>query len=374
MRRFLAIFKKEFRQIRRDPLSLGILIFVPVGLLTLYGYALSFDVKHISVAVLDEDRTHESRVFLDSVFQNSYFSRSTELNDDNESDELLDRGSVHGILRIPRGFAKRLLRGEDSAVQILVDGADANTASVSIGYLDALCDRATLALRLKALASAGVPKNIPVIAPEPRIWFNADLESSHFLVPGLIGMLLMISAVIATSLSVVREKERETIEQIMVSPVRPFELILGKTVPYVFICLITMVLVLVLGNVLFGVAVLGSYVLLSVTAFVFVVAALGMGLLISASTNSQQIAFQIAIITSLLPSMILSGLIFPIKNMPVPVQALTLFVIPRYFIEALRGIILKGAGFMDIWPNLAAMLALALLFNLLAAIKTRKAI
>jgi ABC-2 type transport system permease protein len=374
MRRFLAIFKKEFRQIRRDPLSLGFLVLVPVVLLIMYGYALSFDVRHIRLAVLDEDRTQESRDFLDSVFQNSYFNRATTLQSDVETDGILANGRARAVLRIPRGFARGLLRGDNVNLQFLVDGADANTASVTAGYMEALCERATLSRRLDVLSAAGLSQKIPVITVEPRIWFNPNLESSHFLVPGLIGMLLMLAAVVATSLSIVREKERETMEQIMVSPVRPIELILGKTVPYVLICLVTMALVLLMGRLLFGVVVVGSFTLLALATFVFLFAALGMGLLISASTDSQQIAFQVAIISSLLPSLILSGLIFPIKNMPLPIQALTLLVIPRYFIAALRGIILKGATFMDIWPQLAAMMALALFFNLLAILKTRKAV
>jgi ABC-2 type transport system permease protein len=340
----------------------------------MYGYALSFDVRHIRLAVLDEDRTQESREFLDSVFQNSYFNRGPTLQSDAETDDILAQGSVRAVLRIPRGFARGLLRGDNVNLQFLIDGADANTAAVTAGYMEALCARATLNRRLDALSAAGLSGKIPVIATEPRIWFNPNLESSHFLVPGLIGMLLMLAAVVATSLSIVREKERETMEQIMVSPVHPVELILGKTVPYVLICLVTMTLVLLMGRLLFGVVVVGSIALLALATFVFLLAALGMGLLISASTNSQQIAFQVAIITSLLPSLILSGLIFPIKNMPLPIQGLTLIVIPRYFISALRGVILKGATFMDIWPQLAAMLGLAFLFNLLAILKTRKVV
>lgn len=374
MRRFLALFKKEFHHIRRDPLSLGILVLVPVMLLILYGYALSFDVRNIRMAVLDEDRTQESRVFLDSVFQNSYFKRTADLSGEREVDAILDRGQARAVLRIPRGFAATVARGGSADVQVLVDGADANSANVTIGYLDALCDRATLAERLKMFAAASLPSTIPVVVPEPRLWFNPELDSSHFLVPGLIGLLLMISAVIATSLSIVREKERETIDQLNVSPARPLEIIMGKTLPYTVICLVTMTLVLALGRVLFGVTVEGSYALLALTTLVFLFAALGMGILISSITRSQQVAFQTAILTSLLPSIILSGFIFPIKNMPWFVQGITLVVIPRYFLSALRGIILKGAGLADVWPSLAALVVLGVIFNLLAMMNMRKAV
>lgn len=373
MRRFLAIVKKEFRQIGRDPLSLGLLIFIPALLLVLYGYALSFDVKHIAIAALDEDRTQESRQLLDSLFQNPYFDRACTIDTIAEADGLLGRGAVRAVLHVPRGYAKKLARGEDARIQVLVDGADANSAGTTVGYLEALADLTTRKLRAAYAAAAGISPSVPFVGIEPRIWFNPELNSAKFLVPGLIGMLLMLSAVVATSLSIVREKERETMEQIMVSPVKPEELILGKTLPYVLICLLTMAIILLLGYVLFGVVIQGSFWLLALTTLLFLFAALGMGVLISAITRSQQVAFQVASIASLLPSILLSGLIFPIKNMPFPVQCVTLLVIPRYFVDALRGIILKGATFGSLWPDLAAMLILGLAFNLLAARSTRKA-
>ena len=372
MRRFLAIVKKEFRQIRRDPLSLGLLVFVPALLLAMYGYALSFDVKHITVGVLNEDGTPESRELLDSLFRNPYFDHRCDLQSVHEADDLLNHGRVRAVLVVPHGYAKRLLRGETAKLQVLVDASDANMASAAIGYMDALADRLTRELRIRALARAGLATSLPVVNLEPRIWFNPEMESARFLVPGLIGMLLMLSAVIATSLSIVREKERETMEQLMVSPLRPVELIAGKTVPYVIVCIATMAGVLLLGYVLFGVVVRGSFLLLGVATILFLYAALGMGVFVSAITNTQQMAFQVAAISSLLPSIILSGLIFPIHNMPLPVQAMTLVVVPRYFVGALRGIILKGATWQDVWPDLLGMFVLGCLFNLLAAHRTRK--
>ena len=372
MNRFWAIFKKEFRQIRRDPLSLGLLIFVPALLLVLYGYALSFDVKHIRIAVLDEDRTPQSRELLDGLFQNQYFDRVMTLTSRAGIDRLLVHARVRAVLIVPRGYAKALARGERVSLQVLVDGADANSASTTIGYFDALADRATRKVRFDLLG--GVGASIPVVMPEPRVWFNPELNSAKFLVPGLIGLLLMLSAVIATSLSIVREKERETIEQMMVSPIQPEELILGKTLPYVIIGLLTMVMILLIGYFLFDVVIRGSFVLLGITTLLFLFAALGMGVLISSVTRSQQMAFQIAILTTLLPSLILSGFIFPIKNMPWIIQGMTLIVIPRYFVTALREIMMKDASLRIIAPQLAAMFALGLLYNLLAAHKTRKSI
>ncbi len=373
MKRFWAIFKKEFRQIRRDPLSLGLLILVPVMLLVLYGYALSFDVKHIRVAVADLDQTAASRRLLDSLFQNPYFTPGPRMESAREADALLQHGRARVALIIPRGYEAELARGNEVAVQALVDAANANTASTAIGYLESVADRATRQVREELQHSLRPDATLPRVAPEPRLWFNPELKSATFLVPGLIGMIMMLSAVIATALSIVREKERETMEQLQVSPIRPEELILGKTLPYVVIGIISMTLILVLAYVLFGVQVRGSFVLLAGSTLLFLFAALGLGVFISSVTRSQQVAFQAAILSSLLPSVILSGLIFPIHNMPLPIQALTFLVIPRYFVAILRGIILKGAGLEVLWPQLLGLLMLGLLFNLLAARMTRKA-
>lgn len=374
MKRFLAIFKKEFRQIRRDPLSLGLLVFIPAMLLILYGYALSFDVKHIRVAVLDRDRTPESRRLLDSLFRNPYFDRVLDLEREADAAPLLDRGGLRAVLIVPRGYSQRLLRGETAAIQVLVDGSDANSATTTVGYFDALADRMTRQVRMEYAQRTGQPAMLPAVLPEPRVWFNPEMESAHFLIPGLIALLLMLSAVIATSLSIVREKERETMEQIMVSPLKPGELILGKTLPYVLICLLTMALILALGYLLFDIVIEGSFAWLGLTTLLFLFAALGLGVLISSVTRSQQVAFQVAILASLLPSLILSGLVFPIANMPPPIQVIASLLPPRYFVEALREIILKGSPLGAIWRELAALFALGVVFNGLAMRITRKSL
>ena len=374
MKRFWAIFKKELRQIKRDPLSLGVLVLIPALLLVMYGYALSFDVKHIRVAVLDESRTPESRRLLDALFGNPYFEPAGRMARRAEADDILAGGRARAVLIIPQDYAGNLARGAVARVQVLVDGADGNTAATAVGYFEAMADRVTRQARLDVLQRAGRPAALPLVTPEPRVWFNPELESARFLVPGLIGMLMMLSAVIATSLSIVREKERETIEQLLVSPLRPEELVLGKTLPYVLIGLLTMLLILFLGWLLFGIVVRGSWLILGLGTLLFLFAALGMGVMISAVTRSQLMAFQLALIGSLLPSIILSGLIFPIKNMPLVLQGLSYLVVPRHFVAVLRGVILKDAPLSALWPSLVALLALGLLFNLIAAHKTKKGI
>jgi ABC-2 type transport system permease protein len=373
-RRLAAVFRKEFRQIARDPLSLGLLVVLPALLLILYGYALSFDVKHIPAAVLDLDGTPESRELLDGLFQNPYFDRKTEIRGMAEIDALLARGRVRAVVVVPRGYSRTLERGQQALIHVFVDGADANTAGTTVGYINALAARASRSVSVEAMMSAGLRPALPGVVLEPRVWFNPDMESARFLVPGLIGLLLMISAVVATSLSIVKEKEHETMEQMMVSPLRPLELVLGKTLPYVAVCLATMALILVLGYFLFGVVVQGSFATLAAATLAFLFAALGMGVLISSVTRSQQVAFQTAIISSLLPSIILSGFVFPIRNMPPVVQALTYVMVPRYFVAALRAVILRGAPFGVVWESIWPMIALGLIFNALALARTRKAV
>jgi len=369
MKRFSAIVIKEFRQILRDKLSLGMLIFVPALLLVLYGYALSFDVKHIPTAALDEDKTIESREFLDGIFQNPYFSLKARLNKQSEIDDLLLRGKVKVAIVIPRGFSEKVKGGEEVAIQALIDGADSTTASTVHGYLDLIAARFNRRAIESALYTGGA---IPLVQIEPRIWFNQNLESSIFLVPGLIATFLMLSSVIAASLSIVREKERRTIEQIMVSPIKPFELIAGKTAPYILICILTMATTLLLAYLLFGIVNRGSYLTLSLATLLFLFASLGQGMIISALTNSQQVALQVATITTLLPSIVLSGLVFPIKNMPAIIQTLTLLIIPRHFVSVLRGVIIRGADLSDLWQSFLAMFLIGLAFNIVAGFKMKK--
>jgi len=372
--RLQAIIIKEFRQISRDKFSLGMLIFIPALLLVLYGYALSFDVKNIMTAVLDEDKTTDSRRFLDGIFQNPYFKRKIDLTDRKPVDELLMEGIVKAVLIVPRGFAEKLRKNEEVSVQVLIDGSDSTSGTTIHGYMELLAAKFNTEIVVQTFSRYGKEPFVPVVRLEPRVWFNPDLASAIFLVPGLIATFLMLSSVIAASLSIVREKERRTIEQVMVSAVRPWELIVGKTLPYIFICILTMAMTLLLGYLLFGIVVRGSWLLLSFATLLFLFASLGMGMIISALTNSQQVALQVATIATLLPSIVLSGLVFPIKNMPVVIQVMTLFIIPRHFVTILRGIIIKGAGIDALWQSFLAMFLLGLVFNILAVIRMRKSL
>ncbi|HSB60686.1 MAG TPA: ABC transporter permease [Vicinamibacteria bacterium] len=340
-RKVWAIALKELRQASRDPLSLAMLLGLPTMMLVLYGYAINFDVRHVTLAVMDRDKSAGSRDLVASFVNSTYFDLVADLPAGADLERLTERRVARAVLVIPEGYSRGLAAGRRVAVQLLLDGADANTASTVLGYASSLVASANVSLALAPGGGRAVPA--PGIDYEPRVWFNPDLESTQFLVPGLIGFILMLTAVLSTALSVVREKERGTMEQLRVTSLRPGELITGKTLPYLAISLAATAIILVAARFLFGVRVEGSYLDLALATLVYLVGALGFGLLVSSVADTQAMAFQVGVVTSMLPAIFLSGFIFPIASMPAAVQALTYLVPNRYFLAVLRGVILKGA-------------------------------
>ncbi len=342
--RISAIVRKEFKQVSRDRRTLGILLIIPAFMLVMFGYALNFDVKHTSLAIYDEDHSRMSREFVQSFLHSEYFDLTEVVNDPDRIEELLGKERSRAVIVIPHDFSEKLLSGREAPVQIIVDGANSNAAATAIGYIASITQGYSARILLEALSRVGRAELAMPIDLRPRVWFNPELRSARFLVPGLIAFILMVTAVISTSLSVVREKERNTLEQIIVSPTRPSELIIGKTIPYVIISLAATVIILAVGYIFFDVSVRGSYLLLFLVTLIFLTGCLAMGLLISTVAQTQQVAFMMAIILTMLPTFILSGFVFPIRNMPFVIQAITYFIPARYFLVVLRGIILKGTG------------------------------
>jgi drug efflux transport system permease protein len=356
-----SVIKKEFRQIRRDARSLMFMAFLPAFMLLMFGYALNFDVKHIPLAVVDEDGSRASRDLVDKFRTTEYFDLKAVLPKTAAIDPIMARENIRAALVIPTGFADDLLAGRSPAVQVIVDGSNAMSGTTAAGYVGAILQSYSQRITLQALARRGLASVTLPLETEVRIWYNPELRSAKFLVPGLMAFILMVIVTVSTAFSIVREKERGTMDQIRVSSLRPAELILGKIVPYVAISLVSAHLVLLLGQVLFGVGIRGSYPLLLLAMLLFLVGALGQGILISSVTRTQQVAFLLAFLTTMLPTFILSGFVFPIRNMPVVVQAITYFVPARYFLAALRAIILKGAGFGAIWDQFLFLLGFAAL-------------
>ena len=370
--RIKPIAIKEFRQISRDRRTLGVLLFIPAFMLVMFGYALSFDVRRVPLAVCDQDRSRASREFAESFLHSEYFDLKHRLNDAREIDGLMGGERVRVALVIPPDFSERLLNGREATVQVLVDGANASAAATAVGYIGAMAQYYSSKIAVRASARTGRPGASLPIDYRPRVWYNPELKSAKFLVPGLIGFILMITAVISTALSVVREKEQGTIEQIVVSPIRPVELILGKTIPYILISLVATAIILLVSYLLFDVAIRGSYLLLFGVTLLFLAGALGLGLLISTVADSQQVAFQMALLVTMLPTFLLSGFVFPIRNMPLPVQAITYIVPARYFLVALRGIVLKGVGLSTLYDQALFLLAFATLTLGVSSARLRK--
>lgn len=354
-----AVVKKEMRQIRRDPLSLGFMILLPAFMLLMFGFALNFDVKHIPLAVVDQDGSRASRDLVDKFRTTEYFDLRAVLPATAAVDPLMAREEIRAALVIPSRFSEDLLAGRSPAVQVLVDGSNAMSGSTAAGYVGAILQGYSQRITLEALERRGFPGLRLPLSSEVRVWYNPELRSANFLVPGLMAFILMVIVTVSTAFSIVREKERGTMDQIRVSSLRPGELIIGKMIPYALISLVAAHLVLLLGQVIFGVGIRGSYPLLLLAMLLFVAGALGQGLLISSMTRTQTVAFLLAVLTTMLPTFILSGFVFPIRNMPVAVQAVTYAIPGRYFLAALRAIILKGAGLPAIWDQLLLLAAFA---------------
>jgi ABC-2 type transport system permease protein len=358
LRSLRPIVVKEFRQIWRDPTSLGMLIVLPALLIVVVGYALNFDVKHIPLVILDQSRTPESRAFLEQFRHTEYFDPLPDVFSYTEIESMFLDGTAKAAIVIPADFARNLLAGQNTRVQILLDGSDANSAGQAVNYAARMTTGYSSRLIADAFRFKGRELYVP-IQFEPRIWYNPDLRSSEFLIPGLIGFIIVLTSVISTSMTVVREKERGTMEQIMVSPLRPLQVILGKSIPYVGISLVASTLIVIIGYGLFAIPMRGSVVLLYAAILIVTFGALGQGLLISTITDSQQVAFMISVFSSLLPSMLLSGFVFPIASMPVVLQILSNLAVNKFFLVVVRGIMLKGTGFFDMWEQFVFMLLFA---------------
>jgi ABC-2 type transport system permease protein len=339
MRKTLAIAGKELRQARRDPFSLMMLLGIPTFMLLLYGYALNFDVRHVALVIQDRSLTRASRDLVASFVNSTYFDDAGRLSAGVDPGEILARRKAKAVLVIPEDYASELTASGTAKVQLLVDGADAATATTVLGYAEGLVAQQSVQIRAVFSGTSAHPP----VRFEPRVWYNPELKSTNFLVPGLMGFILMLTAVLSTALSVVREKERGTMEQLLVTSLRPAELLIGKTLPYLMISLLATAIILFAARVLFGVAVRGSYFDLFVATLVYLIGALGSGLLVSSMSKSQAMAFQVGSLTSMLPAIFLSGFIFPIRSMPHVLQILTYAVPARYFLVISRGIILKGA-------------------------------
>jgi ABC-2 type transport system permease protein len=353
VRKILAVAVKELHQAARDPLSLTLLLVLPAALLLLYGFALNFDVRHVALGVQDRDKTAASRELVASFVNSTYFDVSRVLPSGSDFHAAFERRVAKAILVIPEGFGAAIAAGRRAPLQLLLDGTDAQTSTTVLGYAQGIvADR-----NVRLLQGTQGTEPAAGVSYEPRVWYNPELRSTEFLVPGLIGFILMLTAVVATALSLVRERERGTMEQLRVTELRPIQLVLGKLLPYLAISLAATAIILGAAQLVFGVTIQGALRDVFVATLIYLIGALGWGLLVSTVSDNQAMAFQIGVLSSMLPAIFLSGFIFPLHMLPLPLRILSHAVPARYFLVVLRGVVLKGA---TLAPYLDQMLFLVI--------------
>ena len=371
------VIKKEFIQIIRDPISLAVVILIPIIQLLLFSYAVSFDIKHIPMGIFDQSHTQESRQLIRAVTASSYFLVADNANSRTELNNLLEKGDIKIGVIIPPRFAEDINANKTAGVQLLIDGTDANVGGVAMGYFIAAAQGYSLDITQRMLneqGGAGLLINFPLLSQRLRIWYNQTLRTENFIVPGLIATILMILGVLMTSQSVAREYERGTMEQLIVSPVKVYELIIGKLVPYILIGFVQVILVTLIAVLVFHVPLKGSLLLLTFTTFLFLVSAMGIGFLFSAVTKSQQVAMQMSFVGTMLPSLLLSGFIYPINSMPLALRIFSYIVPAKYFLVVLRGIFLKNSGVVVLMPQILIMILISVIVLTLCIIKTKKSL
>jgi len=351
--RLLAVARKETLQLRRDPRSLAMAFMLPLGLLLFFGYAISWDLRRLPIAVRDEDGTAASRSFVAALEGSDFFQVAERLDSRAEVGRGLQDGTVRAVLLIPRGFSRDLRAGRRAPVQLLLDGSDANTATIMMNYADAIAARWSQQVVLRGQQPPGL------VTAESRVWYNPTLASRQMIVPGLIAVIMSIIAAMLTALTIAREWERGTMEQLAATPVHRLEVVFGKLLPYLAIGFFDVFVSVVLGILLFGVPLRGNVLLLAGMTLLFLLGALGLGIFISAALKSQVLATQVALVVTYLPALLLSSFIFDLRAMPAALQAISQIVPARYYIAVTRGIFLKGVGVQVLWVQGLSMIIFA---------------
>jgi ABC-2 type transport system permease protein len=380
-RRIREILRKEFRQVLREPRMRAVLFGPPMLQLIIFGYAVNLDVEHGRIAWMDQDRTPESRELLAAFAGSNRFHVVAAPASENEVQELLDASQVQAVVRVLPGFGRDVQRGETASVQVLVDGTNSNTASIIASYAGqvvasfgnrVMSDQQEARLVGQTAVTGGpVNTDLPVLRARPRVWFNPDLLSRDYFVPGVVVNIISLITLMLTALAIVREREIGTMEQLMVTPIRPIELIVGKTLPFAIVGLLDLVLITAAALLVFDIPLRGNPLLLLLASILFLLTTLGAGLFISTISQTQQQAMM-ASFFFFMPALLLSGFAFPIRNMPVVVQYLTYLNPLRYFMEIVRGLFLKGIGLEYLWPQVLSLLLYGAAILVLSALRFRK--
>jgi len=364
--RIKAIAKKELIQIRRDPLSLAMAFILPAMLLFIFGYAITLDVNEMTTIVYDRDRSNRSRELVDALTASGYFTVVRYAESGKEIDDYLDSGKARVAVSIPDNFSRDIRTSRAASLQVIVDGSDSNTATIVLGYITAFTN-------LYAERLGGI-KITPLIDPRVRVWYNPELKSQHFIIPGLIAVIMVVIAALLTSLTIAREWERGTMEQLIATPVKPPELILGKLIPYFLIGFIDVAVSVLMATTLFGVPLRGNLFLLALLSGIFLFGGLGLGIVISVVAKSQLVASQISMVVTFLPAFLLSGFMFAISNMPRPLQLVTRIIPARYYVTVVKGIFLKGSTIRFLATEAIFLTAFAAFIFIVANKRFRKKI
>ena len=377
MRRIFELTKKEFIQAFRDKKMLAIIFVAPIIQLILLGYAVTIDIKHIYVGVWDADKSQYSRELTSKILNSGYFDFRGVVENDAQLEENFKRSKYDFVLYFSPDFSRKIKKFEKAQFEIIADGSDSNLTAIGMNYLNQIIIKENNYRRNKNINKiSGVMRqkiNLPLISPQIRIRYNPELKSSDFMVPGVIGLILTLTTMLLTSMAITREKEAGTIEQLIVSPLKPLEIIVGKTLPFLIIAMADIVLVLTVSTFAFNIYVKGSLLLLFVSSLLFVLSTLGVGLFISTISKTQQQAMLTGFMFNF-PSMIISGFTFPISNMPLAIQYLSYAIPLRYFFIIIRGIILKGNGIAILWPEILSLFIFGITILFLSALRFQKKI
>ncbi|MER3459343.1 MAG: ABC transporter permease [Chloroflexota bacterium] len=372
MNRLLSLIRKEFLQILRDPRTLYITFAIPVIQLFLLGYTATTDVRNVPLAVFDQDRSPAARRLLDAYRTADYFRIAYDVDSEEELRALIDSGQAQAGLIIPPDYSERVLGNRTATVAFVLDGSDPNVASTSLAAAELIGQSHSTQLVVERLGRSGLAGTTqPALTVRSRVWYNPDLQSAYFMVPALIGMILQLMTTMLTATAIVRERERGTIEQLIVTPIRSWELILGKIIPYVLIALFDTIEVLVVGSLWFGVPIRGSLSLLLALSGLFLLGSLGIGILISTIAKTQQEAMMLTYFT-MLPTIFLSGFFFPLAAMPPALQAISRVIPLRYYLKIIRSIVLKGVGADSLTEEIVALAVFGLVVMGIAALRFRK--
>lgn len=373
MKSILNFIKKEFLQFKRDPKMFGIILIAPVIQLIFLGYAANLDIEKIKLVVFDQDKSSTSRKLVEELTSSGYFVIQDNVNDYKSVTKSLDFNKAIVALVIPNDFEKSLNRKETAKLQAIFDAADGNTASIAAGYLQQIILQFAKNASFQMMQRSG-NLIIPVgsISPEIRVWYNPTLKTRNYMVPGIVGLLLSIVTLLLTSLAVVKEKEIGTMEQLIVTPLKPYQIIIGKLVPFILLGFLSIVIVLTAMRIVFDIPVKGSIPFLFLSTFFYILSTLGLGLFVSTISKTQQQAMMIAVFAVMMPMVFLSGFAFPIENMPEIIQYISYIIPLKYFINIIRGVISKGLGFSELWINALVLLIMGIFILVLSSLRFQR--